>query len=75
MMRYVVSEFQPAEYDQPDPLIDVLVAQALDDLDEGRFDVQTALRVIASLAWAAARDRYLAACGGPPTAANDSDPT
>ncbi|HEY2204012.1 MAG TPA: hypothetical protein VGH99_06000 [Pseudonocardia sp.] len=33
--------------------IDALVAQALDDLEEERVDVETALRVIARVAWEA----------------------
>ncbi|HEY2192768.1 MAG TPA: hypothetical protein VGH76_10780 [Actinomycetospora sp.] len=41
----------------PERLIEVLVAQALDDLDEHRLDVATALDVVARLAWAAAYDR------------------
>lgn len=32
-------------------LIDTLVAQALDDLDERRMDIENALRSIAGLAW------------------------
>ena len=36
---------------RPTALIDALVAQALDDLDEGRLDVESALRTIANVAW------------------------
>jgi hypothetical protein len=38
-------------------MVDALVAQALDDLDEGRLDTETALRVVAVLAWQAG-ERY-----------------
>lgn len=48
---------RPGEH-APEDLIDVLVAQALDDLENHRFDVATALRTVACLAWvAAARGR------------------
>lgn len=35
--------------------IDMLVAQALDDLDGGNLDIEAALRTIAHSAWAAGR--------------------
>lgn len=54
----------PAEHDGPDHLIDGLVAQALDDLDDRRLDVATALRTVASLAWAAASRRRPARTDG-----------
>ncbi|HZZ45639.1 MAG TPA: hypothetical protein VFE65_02000 [Pseudonocardia sp.] len=38
-------------------LIEVLVAQARDDLDEGRFSLEHALRMIGYLAWAAGFER------------------
>jgi hypothetical protein len=42
--------------------IDTLVAQALDDLEEDRLDIETALRTVAWLAW---QDGYRQAL--PPT--------
>jgi hypothetical protein len=42
--------------------IDTLVAQALDDLEENRLDIETALRTVAWLAW---QDGYRQAL--PPT--------
>jgi hypothetical protein len=36
-------------------LIDILIAQTLDDLDEGRITIETALRMIAGVAWAAVK--------------------
>lgn len=48
----------PDERDGRDDLINTLVAQALDDLENHRLDVPTALRTIACLVWvAAARGR------------------
>jgi hypothetical protein len=32
-------------------LIEVLIAQALDDLDDARLEIATALRLIAEVAW------------------------
>lgn len=41
--------------DEPRVVIDALVTVALDDLDEGHLDVETALRAIAMAAWKAGR--------------------
>jgi hypothetical protein len=61
-MRY---EQSPPEDpgDDPDRVVEILVAQALDDLDERRVDVPAALRVIAHAAWLAGvrRGRELSA--------------
>ncbi|MCD2193680.1 hypothetical protein LQ327_09855 [Actinomycetospora endophytica] len=55
------------ENERPDkPLIEAFVAQALDDLEAGRFDVATALRKIASYTWCASRQS--AATTGSPAA-------
>jgi hypothetical protein len=39
------------EWDQRDRLIDLLVSQALDDVEEGRLDIEEALRTVGRLAW------------------------
>jgi hypothetical protein len=57
--------FPPGDQDGPDQVIDGLVAQALDDLDDSRLDVATALRTVASLAWAAASGRSAVTDGVP----------
>jgi len=45
---------EPDEWDQRDRLIDLLVSQALDDVEEGRLDTEAALRMIGQLTWCAA---------------------
>lgn len=45
----------PAEPSRPGDYLEVLVAQALDDLEEGRIDPETALRMVARFAWDAGR--------------------
>lgn len=45
----------PDEPSDRDAYTDMLVTQALDDLDEGRLDIQSALRTIARTAWDAGR--------------------
>lgn len=41
--------------DEPCVVIEVLVALALDDLDDGNLDLEAALRALATAAWAAGR--------------------
>jgi len=43
----------PDEGGDPIEFINTLVTHALDDLEEGRLDVESALRIIARAAWAA----------------------
>lgn len=43
----------PEEGGDPTDFINTLVTHALDDLEEGRLDVESALRIIARAAWAA----------------------
>jgi hypothetical protein len=50
----VMVSVEPDEWDQRDRLIDLLVSQALDDVEEGRLDTEAALRMIAQLTWYAA---------------------
>lgn len=65
MTPCAMSDTPSPQNDRPDHLIDALVAQTLDDLEEQRFDVATALRKVASLAWAAASQRRSATREGP----------
>jgi hypothetical protein len=59
-----MTESTTPEPGDPSRLLDSLVAQTLDDLDEGRFDLETALH---ALARAACRVGYRY---GPPPADN-----
>ena len=45
----------PAGGDEARAVIDALVTVALDDLDEGHLDIETALRAIAMATWTAGR--------------------
>lgn len=45
----------PAVGDDRAVVLDALVAQALDDLEEGHLDIEGALRVVALAAWWAGR--------------------
>jgi hypothetical protein len=49
-------------------LIDILIAQTLDDLDEGRITIEAALRMSAGVAWAAGRRQ---ASGGTATSSSN----
>jgi hypothetical protein len=53
-----MSETGPV-FDEMLGLIDHLVAQALDDVDEGRLDLEAALRTIAVATWEVGYQRYL----------------
>ncbi|HEX4356810.1 MAG TPA: hypothetical protein VH141_04780 [Pseudonocardia sp.] len=43
----------PEDGEDPTEFINTLVTHALDDLEEGRLDIESALRIIARAAWAA----------------------
>jgi hypothetical protein len=45
----------PVESPAPDDYVEVLVAQALDDLEEGRLDIEVLLRTLAQAAWEGGR--------------------
>jgi hypothetical protein len=45
----------PVEPPGPDDFIEMLVAQALDDLEEGRLDIEVLLRTISHAAWEGGR--------------------
>jgi hypothetical protein len=47
-------------------LIDILIAQTLDDLDEGRVTIEAALHAIARVAWAHGRRQLQRDTGAPP---------
>lgn len=42
---------EPPDEDEPTGLLDSLVSQTLDDLEEARFNVESALRAIVRAAW------------------------
>ena len=45
----------PSDGDQPTVVIDALVAQALDDLEQGLLDLEAALRGVAGAVWTVGR--------------------
>lgn len=52
----------PCAGDEPIVVIDALVAQALDDLEQGHLDLQAALRGVAHAAYNAAQRADLHRC-------------